>query len=113
MGIAKIAFNAVQVSVDPQSESNAPFESYQDFGHNHWHNSLIWGEGIHDVIICGPGLICGDGLARGETAESGRPAADTAGAADKVIALIRCRNITVSDIAILAAGPFWYPRDRR
>ena len=29
---------------DP-AESNAPFESYQDFGHNHWHNSLIWGEG--------------------------------------------------------------------
>ena len=26
------------------AESNAPFESYQDFGHNHWHNSLIWGD---------------------------------------------------------------------
>jgi hypothetical protein len=24
---------------DP-AESNAPFENYQDFGHNHWHNSL-------------------------------------------------------------------------
>jgi polygalacturonase len=83
------------------AESNAPFESYQDFGHNHWHNSLIWGEGIHDVMICGPGLICGSGLARGEIAESGRPAADSAGAADKVIALKRCRNI-----AILAAGHF-------
>ena len=22
------------------AESKAPFESYQDFGHNHWHNSL-------------------------------------------------------------------------
>jgi polygalacturonase len=43
---------------DP-AESNAPFESYQDFGHNHWHNSLIWGEGIHDVAILGLGLICG------------------------------------------------------
>ena len=31
------------------AESNAPFESYQDFGHNHRHNSLIWGEDIHDV----------------------------------------------------------------
>ena len=44
------------------AESNAPFESYQDFGHNHWHNSLIRGEGIHDVAIFGPGLICGRGL---------------------------------------------------
>ncbi|MFM0339279.1 glycosyl hydrolase family 28-related protein [Paraburkholderia fungorum] len=25
------------------AESNAPWEAYQDFGHNHWHNSLIWG----------------------------------------------------------------------
>jgi len=88
------------------AESNAPFESYQDFGHNHWHNSLIWGEGIHDVMICGPGLICGSGLARGEIAELGRPAADFAGAADKVIALKRCRNMTVRDVAILAAGHF-------
>jgi polygalacturonase len=48
------------------AESNAPFERYQDFGHNHWHNSLIWGEDVHDVAIIGPGLICGRGLSRGE-----------------------------------------------
>jgi polygalacturonase len=39
---------------DP-AESNAPWEAFQDFGHNHWHNSLIWGEDIHDVAIFGPG----------------------------------------------------------
>jgi polygalacturonase len=90
---------------DP-AESNAPFENYQDFGHNHWHNSLIWGEGIHDVAILGPGLICGRGLSRGEAAEPGSPPANTPGAADKVIALKRCHNVTVRDIAILAAGHF-------
>jgi hypothetical protein len=52
------------------AESNAPFESYQDFGHNHWHNSLMWGEGISDVMICGPGLICGRGL-RGQPPVAG------------------------------------------
>jgi parallel beta-helix repeat protein len=88
------------------AESNGPFESYQDFGHNHWHNSLIWGEGIHDVAIFGPGLICGRGLSRGEVAEQGLPRADAPGAADKAIALKRCRNVTVRDIAILAAGHF-------
>src|SRR5262249_42029554 len=35
---------------DP-AESNAPWEAFQDFGHNHWHNSLIWGENIHDVAV--------------------------------------------------------------
>jgi polygalacturonase len=49
---------------DP-AESNAPWEAFQDFGHNHWHNSLIWRENIHDVAILGPGLIWGRGLARG------------------------------------------------
>ena len=39
------------------AESNAPWEAYQDFGHNHWHNSLVWGEGVHDVALLGPGRI--------------------------------------------------------
>src|SRR5215469_15400539 len=92
-------------SYDP-AESNAPFESYQDFGHNHWHNSLIWGEGIRDVAICGPGLICGLGLSRGEASERGLPPADSPGAADKAIAFKQCQNVIVRDIAILAAGHF-------
>ena len=45
-------------------ESN-PFDHYQDFGHTHWHNSLIWGEDVHDVTIAGPGKIWGRGLSRG------------------------------------------------
>jgi len=45
------------------AEPNGPWEKYQDFGHNHWHNSLIWGDEIHDVAIVGPGLITGHGLA--------------------------------------------------
>ena len=65
------------------AESNAPFESYQ----NHWHNSLIWGEDVHDVAIIGPGLICGRGLSRGEAPEPGLPPADSPGVADKAIAL--------------------------
>ena len=40
-------------------ESNAPWEAYQDFGHNHWHNSLLWGENLHNVSISGPGLDLG------------------------------------------------------
>ena len=58
------------------AEPNGAFERYQAFGHNHWHNSLIWGEDLRDVAIVGPGLICGRGLSRGEAAEPGLPAAD-------------------------------------
>jgi len=40
------------------------WDLYQDFGHSHWQNSLIWGIGLHDVSILGPGLIYGKGLTR-------------------------------------------------
>ncbi len=35
------------------AEPQGPWQPYQDYGHNHWHNSLIWGEDIHDVAILG------------------------------------------------------------
>ncbi|SDS01600.1 glycosyl hydrolase family 28-related protein [Opitutus sp. GAS368] len=38
---------------------------YEDFGHSHWHNSLIWGEDLTDIAITGPGRIFGRGLSRG------------------------------------------------
>ncbi len=52
------------------AEPNAPWEPYQDYGHNHWHNSLLWGEDLHDISITGAGLIYGKGLSFG--AESHR-----------------------------------------
>lgn len=45
-------------------EPNA-WSEYQDFGHSHWRNSLIWGEGLEHVSITGPGRIYGRGLSRG------------------------------------------------
>src|SRR4051812_46096280 len=43
-----------------------PYESdqFQDFGHTHWHNSLIWGENLENISILGPGKIWGEGLVR-------------------------------------------------
>jgi len=35
------------------AEPQGPWEHYQDYGHNHWHNSLIWGEGLHDLDLSG------------------------------------------------------------
>ena len=45
-------------------EANA-WDKYQDFGHTHWHNSLIWGENLENIAILGPGRIFGKGLSRG------------------------------------------------
>ncbi len=46
-------------------EPNPGTDQYEDFGHSHWHNSLIWGEGLEDIAITGPGRIFGRGLSRG------------------------------------------------
>ena len=75
--------------------------AYQDFGHSHWKNSLIWGIGLHDVSITGFGLIDGsEGLSRGlERVE------DIA-KANKAIALKECTNVTISDISMSMCGHF-------
>lgn len=56
------------------AEPTGTWEPYQDYGHNHWHNSLLWGEGLHDVSITGPGMIYGKGLSFGAGPGSGRAA---------------------------------------
>jgi polygalacturonase len=85
------------------AESNAPWEAFQDYGHNHWHNSLIWGEGLENVSILGPGLIWGRGLSRGLNEE---PKAERPGVGNKAIALKNCRNVLLRDFSILHGGHF-------
>jgi len=85
------------------AESNAPWENYQDYGHNHWHNSLIWGDGLENVAICGPGLIWGKGLSRGE---GPGPVAEQPGVGNKAIALKNCRDVLLRDFSILHGGHF-------
>jgi len=76
-----------------------PWDMYQDYGHSHWHNALLWGEGLSDVAILGPGLIWGKGLTRGR-GETG------AGVGDKSISLKNCRNVTIRDVSFLHGGHF-------
>jgi len=57
------------------AEPNTAWDAYQDYGHNHWHNSLMWGEGINDISITGPGLIYGKGLSWGAETRTGPPRA--------------------------------------
>jgi polygalacturonase len=92
------------------AEPKTPYDTYQDYGHNHWHNSLIWGEDIHDLSITGPGLIYGKGLSFGasRTARGGYPiyVAEQPGVGNKAIALKNCRNVIFRDFSILKGGHF-------
>lgn len=80
-----------------EAEPNA-FDQYQDYGHSHWHNSLIWGENLQDISILGTGVINGKGLRRNASAR--RPWGN------KAIALKLCRNVILRDFTILNGGHF-------
>ncbi|PYS88596.1 MAG: exo-poly-alpha-D-galacturonosidase [Acidobacteria bacterium] len=106
-----------------------PWSKYQDFGHTHWHNSLIWGENLENVSILGPGLIWGKGLVRsgGQSRNQAQNDAlqdvktvtpetpfgypnprDTVetGWGNKAISLKLCRNVIIRDVSILEGGHF-------
>ncbi len=76
---------------DPEPNSS---DKFQDFGHSHFHNSLIWGENLENVAIVGPGLISGKALSRNDRG------------ADKAIALKLSRHVTMRDFSILNGGHF-------
>ncbi|MDE3165113.1 MAG: glycoside hydrolase family 28 protein [Acidobacteriota bacterium] len=90
----------LEASPDPAAydagEPN-PFSQYQDGGHSHFHNSLIWGENLENIAIAGFGLIDGSkGLTRGDSPRGG----------NKAIALKLCRNVVIRDVSFLMAGHF-------
>jgi polygalacturonase len=102
---------------------------YQDFGHSHWQNSLVWGIGLEDVSIVGPGRIDGRGLTRrGPGARWSRKAGDRPlsmgsaigakgdpeaaalrtmdGQGNKAISLKLCRRVRLRDFSVLNGGHF-------
>ena len=94
------------------AEPKTSYDAYQDYGHNHWHNSLIWGENLQDIGISGPGLIYGKGLSFGAWRDGDRRGdypsykAEQPGVGNKAIALKNCRNVIFRDFSILKGGHF-------
>jgi len=131
---------ATLVAADPKEHKgtyDAPepnqWDMYQDFGHSHWQNSLIWGIGLENVAILGPGMINGKGLTRrsprprrpvqtGDTPTSlggGRAPAQIQsplgesddpsvmnGFGNKAISLKLSRNVLLRDFSVLNGGHF-------
>lgn len=91
-----------------KAEPNEPWTPYQDYGHNHWRNSLLYAEKEHDFAVTGPGLIWGKGLSRGYTAAPGYDTfvAEQAGVGNKTFGLKNCHNVILRDFAMLKGGHF-------
>jgi polygalacturonase len=79
------------------AESN-PYDSYQDYGHSHFHDAMIWGDGLTNIGFTGSGTIDGAG-----NLITGNPGA---GEADKIISLTRCDGLTLSGITLKRGGHF-------
>lgn len=107
-----------------------PHDAYQDFGHSHWQNSLIWGIDVQDVALVGAGMIHGVGLTRegpgarwsrdhiGDRPLSMGPAEVLSpeafeseqramiGLGNKAVALKNARNVVIRDLTVLKGGHF-------
>ncbi len=94
----------VAAPIEDSAEYDAPEtpinDQYQDFGHTRFHNSLIWGENLHDISIIGSGVIWGKGMLGGFNKSGG------SNYANKSIALLLCRNVIIRDITIRHGGWF-------
>jgi polygalacturonase len=116
------------------AEPNPINDKWEDFGHSHFHNSLIWGENLTNIAILGPGRLFGNGLSRGFGRKDGAPGQprmrtgaalrarssspigessypnsfDTLadGVGNKTIGLKNCRNVIFRDFTIFHGGHF-------
>jgi hypothetical protein len=71
------------------------WDKYQDFGHSHFRNALIWGDSVQDVTIRGEGVISGASSLYSNPVE---------GDGDKAISLKSCKDIGIEDITINEGG---------
>jgi polygalacturonase len=78
-------------------ESNQ-WDDYQDYGHSHFHNAMIWGDRLTNIGFVGSGTIDGGG-----NLITGNP---DSGQADKIISLTRCDGLTVNGITLRRGGHF-------
>ena len=94
-----------------EAEPN-PYFRYQDFGHSHWRNSLIWGIGLENITICGPGYIDGSLLSDGFSKDIDNSTSIECdftlkkGSANKVLALKECKNVILKDFTVFRGGHF-------
>lgn len=73
-----------------------PNDAYQDYGHSHFHNAMIYGDKLKNIGFVGEGVI--DGLGNLIT---GNP---KSGEADKILSLTRCDGLRLGDGLTLRRG---------
>lgn len=86
----------------PKENFEAPepnqFDKYQDFGHSHFHDALMWGENIESFAIEG-GKVNGGSIGHGDPKNGG---------GDKLISIKVGKNLWFKDVTHEKGGHFVY-----
>jgi polygalacturonase len=80
-----------------KAESNS-FDQYQDYGHSHFHDAMIYGDRLTNIGFTGAGTIDGGGHLI-----TGNPGS---GEADKIISLTRCDGLKFDGLTMRHGGHF-------
>src|SRR5580692_5860617 len=83
----------------PESENSA-WASYQDYGHDYFHDALIWADGASNIGITGTGMINGNSALQTSQPSSG------SGIGTKGVSLKQCNNVVLSGFTIENGGWF-------
>jgi polygalacturonase len=74
-----------------------PNDAFQDFGHSHFHDAMIFGDSLTDIGFVGGGVIDGGGNLQAQVDP-------VAGQADKILSLTRCTGLTLGNGLTLRRG---------
>jgi polygalacturonase len=89
-------------------EPNPQWDKYQDFGHSHFRNAVLWGEHVENFSILG-GKVNGGGTIHGEPRKpTTQPDGSMAWGGDKVIAIKGGKNLLFQDVTHETGGHFVY-----
>ena len=91
---AGATITAAATGFDPPEPN--PYDQYQDYGHSHFHDSVIWGENLTNVAFTGSGTITGAGHLITGTPNPGQ--------ADKLLTLVNVNGLTLSGITLELGG---------
>ena len=80
-----VIFGGPSENFDPPEPN--PFDQYQDFGHSHFHNSLMWGENIENFAIEG-GKLNGGSIIKGDSMKGG----------DKLVTIVMGKNLLFRNV---------------
>ena len=79
-------------------EPNPLNEKYQDLGHSHFHNAVLWGENLENFAVIG-GQVNGGGVTQGNPKPGG---------GDKVFAIKTGKNLLFKNVTHVTGGHFVY-----